>query len=64
MKVAEAKARIALKNILFATDFSPASLAAVPFAKQIAQRYGAKIYGVHVNPFLGYTESNRVPGRQ
>lgn len=54
MKAAEAKARIALKNILFATDFSPASLAAVPFAKQIAQRFGAKIYGVHVNPFLDY----------
>jgi nucleotide-binding universal stress UspA family protein len=55
MKAAEAKARIALKNILFATDFSPASLAALPFAKQIARRYGAKIYGVHVNPFLNYT---------
>jgi nucleotide-binding universal stress UspA family protein len=54
MKAAEAKARIALKNILFATDFSPASLAAVPFAKQIAQRFGAKIYGFHVNPFLDY----------
>src|SRR5579863_1362636 len=55
MKAAEAKTRIALKNILFATDFSTASLAAVLFAKQIARRLGGKIYGVHVNPFLEYT---------
>jgi len=55
MKAAEAKARIALKNILFATDFSPAADAAAPIAIQIAQRYGAKIFGVHVNPFDNYT---------
>ncbi|HXN23647.1 MAG TPA: universal stress protein [Candidatus Dormibacteraeota bacterium] len=46
MKAVQARTRIALKNILFATDFSPAANAAVPFATQIARRYGAKVYGV------------------
>jgi nucleotide-binding universal stress UspA family protein len=55
MKAAQARTRIALKNILFATDFSPAANAAVPFATQIARRYGAKVYGVHVNTFNDYT---------
>jgi nucleotide-binding universal stress UspA family protein len=55
MKAVQAKTRIALKNILFATDFSSAADAAVPFAMQIARRYGAKVYGVHVNPADDYT---------
>jgi nucleotide-binding universal stress UspA family protein len=55
MKAAEARERIALKNILFATDFSPAAAAAAPIAIEIAQRYGAKIIGLHVNPFDSYT---------
>ena len=54
MKAVQAKTRIALKNILFATDFSSAADAAVPFAMQIARRYGAKVYGVHVNSFDDY----------
>jgi nucleotide-binding universal stress UspA family protein len=55
MKAVQARTRIALKNILFATDFSPAADAAAPFAIQVAQSYGAKMYGVHVNPFDNYT---------
>ena len=55
MKAVQVKTRIALKNILFATDFSSAADAAVPFAMQIARRYGAKVYGVHVNLFDDYT---------
>jgi nucleotide-binding universal stress UspA family protein len=55
MKAVEVKTRIALKNILFATDFSVAEDAAVPFATQIAKRYGAKVYGVHVNSVIDYT---------
>jgi nucleotide-binding universal stress UspA family protein len=50
MQAVQARTRITLKNILFATDFSVASDAAAPIATQIARRYGAKIYGVHVNP--------------
>jgi nucleotide-binding universal stress UspA family protein len=55
MKAVQARTRITLKNILFATDFSAASDAAAPIAIQIARRYGAKAYGVHVNRFDDYT---------
>ncbi len=55
MKAVQAKTRITLKNILFATDFSPAAHAAAPFAIQIAKSYGAKVYGVHVNQYNDYT---------
>jgi nucleotide-binding universal stress UspA family protein len=55
MKAVQARTRITLKNILFATDFSPAADAAVPLAIQIARRYGAKVYGVHVNRIDDYT---------
>jgi nucleotide-binding universal stress UspA family protein len=55
MQAVQARTRITLKNILFATDFSAASDAAAPIAIQMAQRYGAKIWGVHVNAFDHYT---------
>jgi nucleotide-binding universal stress UspA family protein len=55
MQAVQARTRITLKNILFATDFSAASDAAAPIATQIARRYGAKVYGVHVNRFDDYT---------
>lgn len=48
MKTLEAGKRITLSNILFATDFSPHSNAALPYALAIARQYGAKIYGAHV----------------
>lgn len=49
MKTAVAPARTALQinNILFATDFSPAAVAALPFAAQLAREFGAKLYAVH-----------------
>lgn len=36
------------KNVLFATDFSPCSEAAVPYASAIAKRYGATVHMAHV----------------
>ena len=55
MQTVQAKvARIAIKNILFATDFSPAANAAAPYATRIARDFGAKIFGVHINPFENY----------
>jgi len=39
--------RIQLKNIVFATDFSQTARAAMPFAAEIAQRFGAKLFAVH-----------------
>jgi nucleotide-binding universal stress UspA family protein len=38
----------ALKNVLFATDFSPCSQAALPFLRAIAMRYGSTVHVVHV----------------
>jgi nucleotide-binding universal stress UspA family protein len=55
MQAVQARTRITLKNILFATDFSQAADAAALIAIQIARRYGAKVYGVHVNRFDDYT---------
>jgi nucleotide-binding universal stress UspA family protein len=48
MKALEAGKRITLNNILFATDFSPHSNAALPYAMAVAGQYGAKIYGARV----------------
>jgi len=57
MKAVQARSRIALKNILFATDFSSAANAAAPFAMQLAKNYGAKVYGLHVSLFDDYTSA-------
>jgi nucleotide-binding universal stress UspA family protein len=46
----EAGRRIALKSILFATDFSPCSNAALPYALSVARRYGARLHAAHVMP--------------
>jgi len=40
--------RISLKNVLFATDFSEASEAALPYAAAICQRYNCRLHVVHV----------------
>src|SRR6202521_1815755 len=48
MSAVATKTRIALKNILFATDFSPAAEAALPYAIGLAEQYGAKVHGLHV----------------
>lgn len=48
MKTLDAMARIQLKNILFATDFSPSAAAALPYATELARRYGANLYALHV----------------
>jgi nucleotide-binding universal stress UspA family protein len=48
MKAAEAKTRVAFKNILFATDLSYLSDAALPYVLETAQLYGSKVHAVHV----------------
>jgi nucleotide-binding universal stress UspA family protein len=37
-----------LQNILFTTDFSPCSNAALPYARAIAGLYGSTVHIVHV----------------
>ncbi len=37
-----------LKNIMFATDFSEASMKAFPYAASLAQKFGASVFACHV----------------
>lgn len=48
MKTIDAGTRIQLTNILFLTDFSLASAAAVPYAAEVARRFGARLHALHV----------------
>jgi nucleotide-binding universal stress UspA family protein len=48
MRAIEAGARLALKNILFLTDFSEPSEITLPYAIAIAREYEAKVYALHV----------------
>jgi nucleotide-binding universal stress UspA family protein len=48
MNTVEAGKRIILSNVLFATDFSPTSDLALPYAAAISRHYAAKLYGAHV----------------
>jgi nucleotide-binding universal stress UspA family protein len=48
MPSVETKARVCLQNILFPTDFSERSAAALPYVAAVARHYGAKIYLAHV----------------
>jgi nucleotide-binding universal stress UspA family protein len=45
---------IALRNILFATDFSDASLTALPFALELAGCYAGKVFVTHAVPYEPY----------
>jgi nucleotide-binding universal stress UspA family protein len=48
MKAIAMGTRLALKNILFLTDFSEPSEVAIPFAVAIAREYEAKVHALHV----------------
>lgn len=58
-------ARLTLKTILFPTDFSPASRAALPFAEALARVYGSTILFAHALPPEphGQVVFDRVPAR-
>ncbi|MGB0035785.1 MAG: universal stress protein [Candidatus Acidiferrales bacterium] len=48
METIDASTQIALKNILFLTDFSEPSEAALPFATAVGRGYGSKVHALHV----------------
>lgn len=48
MRTTEASTQIALKNILYLTDFSEPSEAALPFATAVGRGYGSKVHALHV----------------
>lgn len=50
MKTLDVLTRISLKNVLYATDFSPVAEFAAPIAAELARRFGAKVLAVHVRP--------------
>lgn len=50
MNSVEAGKRITLRNILFTTDFSSSSDAALPYAMSLARKYGATLHAAHVMP--------------
>jgi nucleotide-binding universal stress UspA family protein len=57
MPTVTAPTRIKLQNILFATDFSPSAQAVLSHALDLARRYGAVLYTVHVLPRTPFVES-------
>lgn len=63
--IKEAGARVALNNILYLTDFSAPSEAALPFAVAIAREYGAKVHAFHIlipAPYVYATPETTVAG--
>jgi nucleotide-binding universal stress UspA family protein len=50
MNAVATRTRIQLKNILFATDFSDAAAAAIPYTIEIAKRYSSNLFALHVRP--------------
>lgn len=41
-------AKVALRNVLYPTDFTRSSVAALPFARSLARAYGATVHALHV----------------
>ncbi len=62
MPTVTAPPHIQLKNILLATDFSPSATAILPHALDLAHRYGAVLYTVHVLTHLPYIEAAQQMG--
>src|ERR1035437_3584915 len=48
MSTIDTKTRVSLKNILYATDFSPTAESALPYVLGLAKRFGAKVHALHV----------------
>ena len=54
MKTPAAGGRVSLARVMVATDFSDASMHALPFGLGLAMRFGAKLYPAHVIPIEPY----------
>ncbi|MGA8982302.1 MAG: universal stress protein [Candidatus Acidiferrales bacterium] len=55
MAATETKAAVKVKNILYLTDFSEPSEAALPFATTLGRGYGAKVHALHLLLPAAYT---------
>lgn len=61
MKVLEPQTRIAIKNILFATDFSSCSDSALRYARDIARLYDSNVIVAHVHTPIPFQPENGIP---
>jgi len=59
MQALETMKRVAIRNILLATDFSPESEAALQYAEAVARRFDSKLFVAHV---IEPSEDTYVPG--
>ena len=50
MPILQTNLRLSLKTILFTTDFSPASQAALPYVQALVRWYGSKVIVAHSVP--------------
>ncbi len=57
MPTVSAPTRIKLQNILFATDFSPSAQTVLSHALDLARRYDATLYTVHMLPQMMYVDA-------
>lgn len=57
MSTVSVPTRIALHNIIFATDFLPCAETALPYAVGLARRYGATLFLVNVLPHVPFVEA-------
>lgn len=57
MPTVSAPPRIKLQNILFATDFSPSAQTILSHALDVARRYGAMLYTVHMLPQMMFVDA-------
>jgi nucleotide-binding universal stress UspA family protein len=57
MEMRMAYTRVAIQNILYATDFSKHSASALPYALAIARQFGSKVFAIHVIPVPLYHET-------
>lgn len=48
MNALDTTCQVRMKNILFATDFSPAAEKALPYVVELARRYSSTVFTVHV----------------
>jgi nucleotide-binding universal stress UspA family protein len=48
MNATGTQTRVSLKHILYATDFSPAAEAALPYVTGLSRQYGATVHALHV----------------
>ena len=64
MATSQANIAASFKTILFATDFSPSSQAALPYVLSLAHHFGSKVIAAHavpVEPLVGITPAPPAP---